>query len=60
MSQRNMTGGGQSPIDRVKCLVNSCEYNDKHSHCIASAIEIQPPNAGDSQQTDCATFRPKR
>ncbi|MCR3923490.1 MAG: DUF1540 domain-containing protein, partial [Firmicutes bacterium] len=32
------------PITRVKCCVDSCEYWDNGDHCLASAIEIQPPN----------------
>jgi len=49
----------QFPIDRVKCVVDSCTYNDENNHCIASSIEIQPPDARNTQETDCATFRPK-
>ncbi|MEW6522254.1 MAG: DUF1540 domain-containing protein [Bacillota bacterium] len=58
MTERQFAGK-QFPIDRVKCVVDSCKYNDERSHCIASTIEIQPPNARDTQETDCATFRPK-
>lgn len=47
-----------SPIGRVKCVVNSCHYWDSN-HCQASSIEIQPPNASDTETTDCATFSPK-
>ncbi len=46
-------------IERVKCAVNSCQYWDSGDHCMASAIEIQPPNAQDTEETDCATFIPK-
>jgi hypothetical protein len=48
-----------SPITRVKCVVDNCEYWDSGNHCIASAIEVQPPDASDSDDTDCATFKPK-
>jgi hypothetical protein len=48
-----------NPITRVKCVVDSCEYWDNGDHCMASAIEIQPPNASDTEETDCATFKPK-
>ncbi|MBS4008903.1 MAG: DUF1540 domain-containing protein [Clostridium sp.] len=48
-----------SPITRVKCIVNTCEYWDKGEHCLASSIEIQPQDASDTEETDCATFRPK-
>lgn len=48
-----------SPINRVKCVVDSCEYWNSGNKCLASMIEIQPPNARDTEETDCATFRPK-
>lgn len=48
-----------NPISRVKCVVNTCEYWDTGDHCKASSIEIQPPNARDTETTDCATFSPK-
>lgn len=44
---------------RVKCVVDSCEFWENGNHCIASAIEVQPPHASDTQETDCATFIPK-
>lgn len=47
-------------ISRVKCVVNSCRYYGDGDHCLASKIEIQPPNAHDTEETDCATFSPKR
>ncbi|RKD31558.1 DUF1540 domain-containing protein [Thermohalobacter berrensis] len=46
-------------INRVKCCVNSCYYYGEGDHCLASKIEIQPPNAQNTQETDCATFAPK-
>lgn len=47
-----------NPINRVKCVVNSCHFWDSN-HCQAASIEIQPPNATNSDTTDCATFAPK-
>ena len=47
------------PISRVKCVVDSCEYNQNAAYCIASEIEIQPPDARDTEETDCATFSPR-
>jgi len=47
------------PISRVKCVVNSCLYWNSGNQCLASMIEIEPPNATDSRTTDCATFAPK-
>ncbi|MGI6678401.1 MAG: DUF1540 domain-containing protein [Dehalobacterium sp.] len=46
-------------INRVKCIVNSCAYYQSGDHCSASTIEIQPRNASNSGETDCATFSPK-
>ncbi|MGE5404515.1 MAG: DUF1540 domain-containing protein [Candidatus Saccharibacteria bacterium] len=46
-------------INRVKCVVDSCYYYKDGDHCTASKIEIQPPNASDTQDTDCATFTPR-
>lgn len=46
------------PISRVKCVVDSCSYWHAN-HCHASSIEVQPPNASNSEMTDCATFAPK-
>lgn len=46
-------------LSGVKCVVNSCHYYGSGDHCMASQIEIQPPNASDTQETDCATFIPK-
>jgi hypothetical protein len=36
-------------INRVKCVVNSCEYYQSGDHCTASEIEIQPRNARDTK-----------
>ncbi len=49
-----------NPIGRVKCVVDSCQFYENGNHCMAEAIEIQPPNASDNQDTDCATFQPKK
>ncbi len=49
----------EDPISRVKCVVNSCTFYGNGDHCTAEKIEVQPRNASDSQETDCATFYPK-
>lgn len=43
----------------VKCVVDTCQYHDAHDHCTAAKIEIQPRNAKNTDETDCATFAPK-
>jgi len=53
-------GKSNSAIGRVKCVVNSCTYYGDGDHCMASQIEIQPPNSTDTQTTDCATFAPRQ
>ncbi|MGD0152318.1 MAG: DUF1540 domain-containing protein [Thermacetogeniaceae bacterium] len=40
----------------VKCCVSSCYYYESGDRCHAGMIEIQPPNASNTQDTDCATF----
>jgi len=47
------------PISRVKCVVDSCEYWASGNHCMADAIEVIPPAASNTQDTDCQTFKPK-
>lgn len=46
----------QSPIGRVKCVVDTCEFNENGNYCVAETIEIQPPDSSTTQDTDCATF----
>lgn len=40
----------------IKCVVNTCHYYMSGDNCSAEKIEVQPRNASDSQDTDCATF----
>ena len=40
----------------VKCVVNTCHYHIPGDYCSAQQIEIQPRNAKNTQETDCATF----
>ncbi len=49
----------QNPINRVKCVVNTCEHYVEGDKCSAEYIEVQPQNALNSQETDCSTFMPK-
>ena len=44
------------PNEGIKCVVNTCHYYMSGDHCAASKIEVQPKNASDTQETDCATF----
>lgn len=43
----------------VKCVVDSCVHWDQGNICSASAIEVNPPHASNSDETDCNTFEPK-
>lgn len=47
------------PNEGIKCVVNTCEYYMNGDHCAAEKINVEPRNAKDSEQTDCATFIPK-
>ncbi len=48
-----------SPNQGIKCVVNTCQYYMSGDHCCAEKIEVQPQNASDTQETDCATFIPE-
>ncbi|WP_459482324.1 DUF1540 domain-containing protein [Clostridium saccharoperbutylacetonicum] len=48
-----------SPNTGIKCVVNTCHYYMSGDHCTAQQIEVQPKNAHDCQETDCATFMPE-
>ncbi len=48
-----------NPLSGVKCVVNTCKYYKQGNYCTAAGIEIQAPNAHNTQDTDCATFAPK-
>ncbi|HEX3027809.1 MAG TPA: DUF1540 domain-containing protein [Clostridia bacterium] len=48
------------PNPGIKCIVNTCSYYISGDHCSAEKIEVQPRNAADSQETDCATFIPEK
>lgn len=43
-------------LSGVKCIVNTCHYHSEGDYCNAARIEIQPRNASQSEETDCATF----
>ncbi len=46
------------PNEGIKCVVNTCHYYMNGDYCAAERIEVQPRNARDSHETDCATFTP--
>jgi hypothetical protein len=47
------------PNEGIKCIVNTCEYYMNGDHCTAEKINVEPRNARESDETDCATFAPK-
>lgn len=47
------------PNPGIKCVVNTCTYYLNGDRCAAERIEVQPKNASNSQDTDCATFIPQ-
>lgn len=48
------------PLAGVKCTVDSCYYNSAGNLCNAAKIEIQPPGAVNTEETDCVTFANKQ
>jgi hypothetical protein len=46
------------PNQGIKCSVNTCYYYMNGDNCSASRIQVEPKDARDSQETDCATFKP--
>lgn len=47
------------PNDGIRCIVSSCDYYMNGDHCSAEKINVEPRNAHQSGETDCATFAPK-
>jgi hypothetical protein len=47
------------PNEGIKCIVNTCHYYMSGEKCSAEKIEVEPKNAGNTQETDCATFIPQ-
>jgi len=47
------------PNEGIKCIVNTCEYYMNGDHCSAEKINVEPRNAHQSGETDCATFEQK-
>lgn len=47
-----------TPNPGIKCVVNTCHYYSEGDHCTAQRIEVQHRNAKNSEETDCATFKP--
>ncbi|MPN41751.1 hypothetical protein SDC9_189306 [bioreactor metagenome] len=59
IKMQGRVGHTDSHLPGVKCVVNTCHYHASDDHCTASSIEIQPRNAKNTEETDCATFAPK-
>jgi hypothetical protein len=47
------------PNDGIACVVNTCHYYMQGDRCSADRIQVEPKNANQSEQTDCATFIPE-
>lgn len=47
------------PNGGILCRVDTCYYYMKGDHCAADKIEVEPKDATNSQETDCATFAPR-
>jgi hypothetical protein len=47
------------PNTGISCSVNTCHYYMQGDLCSAEKIQVEPRNATQSNQTDCATFIPQ-
>jgi hypothetical protein len=47
------------PNTGISCSVNTCHYYMQGDKCTAERIQVEPKNASDSKETDCATFYPE-
>ena len=61
MKNSEQTGCNSSckKIKGITCDVKGCEYNDGENECTAGHISVGPTDASCSDETVCATFRPK-
>ncbi len=57
--KRTCRGGSCDHLKGVTCNVEHCYYNDCDTHCTAHQISVGPCNASCSENTLCATFKPK-
>jgi hypothetical protein len=46
------------PNTGISCSVNTCHYHMQGDKCTAEKIQVEPKDASDSKETDCATFYP--
>lgn len=44
----------------INCDVKSCVHHDKDCHCTAENIVVGPSYAATSNDTICATFKPRK
>lgn len=49
-----------SPNQGIKCIVDTSDHYMSGDHCCAKKIEVEPKHASNSEDTDSATFIPKR
>ena len=47
------------PNTGIKCTVDTCHYYMQGDNCTAQQILVEPKNATNSKETDCATFIPE-
>ena len=47
-------------IKGISCDVRNCVYHDGDCYCTAEKIAVGPSYATTSQDTVCATFKPKQ
>ena len=62
MTNGNGTGekaGKHCPIEGICCKVENCYYHDQQTHCTAREVSVGPGCAHCSEDTVCATFKPR-
>lgn len=58
MEEKN-TRGCEKALDGIKCDAHNCVYNSRGCDCHAPEIAVGPRDAKNSNETVCATFKPK-
>ena len=54
-------GGGCTckHIEGIVCDVKNCVHHNGETYCTAHQIVVGPSSADDSEETSCATFKPR-
>ena len=58
-AKKNCHTEGTKPVKGVLCDVKNCAFHDGESDCYAGKICVGPCDAACSENTVCATFKPR-